>query len=147
MKPLVPVLFLSVALPALCQTSQRPSQFFPTPPSQQSPHLWSDPRVFPFDRNMPAPGLTIQPPAPRFANPRLDEHIIHRPPQGAFSQQQPHAPLARNFYPDLKLLPIETARMEPIPVYFPKFKVEQIPLTAPDAKMVPVQTSGVKPDE
>ena len=41
---------------------------------------------------------------------------------------------------------LESARLEPIPVYFPKFKLEPIPLTAPDAKMIPIQTAAPRSD-
>lgn len=111
------------------------------------PRNGTQPRVFPFDKSIPAPGFTLQAPAPQFSSPRLDEHIIRRPPQGSFAAQAPRTPLANNLYPDLKLLPVETARLEPIPVYFPKFKTEPIPTTAPDAKMVPIQTATIKPDQ
>jgi hypothetical protein len=145
MKPLIPVLFLSAAVPALCQ-SQHPYQF-QVPPPQQSPHVWTQPRIFPFDKSLPAPGFTLHTPAPAFTNPNLDEHIIRRPPQGSFIPQPQRAPLAGNLYPDLRLLPLETARLDPIPVYFPRFKIEPIPTTWPDAKMVPLRTATIKTDQ
>ena len=142
MKPLIPALLLSAAVPALCQTTQRQ---FKIPP-QPSPHTLPQPRIFPFDKQVPEPGLAIRTPLAQIPSPQIDRQIIHRPPQDAFSQQQPRTPLAKNLYPDLKLMPIETARLEPIPVYFPKFKLEPIPLTAPDAKMIPIQTTAPRSD-
>jgi hypothetical protein len=144
MKPLIPVLVLSAAVPAVCQTSQRSFQFFLAPTPQQSQHNWTRPRVFPFDRRVPAPGFTVQTAAPQF--PQVDQQIIHRPPQGAFAEQPSRTPLAANLYPGLKVLPIETARVEPIPVYFPEFKMEPIPTTAPNARMVPVRADTIRAD-
>jgi len=152
MKPLIPALFLSAAVPALGQTFQRPYQF-QVPPPQQSPRILPQPRVFPFDKSVPAPGFTLPTPAPQFTNPTLDEHIVRRPPKGSFTAQQPRTPLAANLYPGLKILPTETASpketasMEPIPVYFPRFKMEPIPTIWPDRKMIPIQRATPTPGQ
>jgi len=146
MNPLIPALFLSAAVPALGQTFQPPYQF-QVPPPQQSPRILPQPRVFPFDKSVPAPGLTLQTPAQRFTNPALDEPIVRSPPKGAFTPQQPRTPLAAKLYPDLKLMPLETARMEPIPVYFPRFKIEPIPTSWPDTKMIPIQRATPTPGQ
>jgi len=86
------------------------------------------------------PRIVVAAPTPGLADPHMDEKIIHRPPQGTFAQQQPRTPLAGNLYPGLQLLPVETARLEPIPVYFPRVKVEPIPINALNARMIPVLT-------
>jgi hypothetical protein len=143
MKPLIPALLLSAAIPALCQTTQRQ---FKIPP-QPSPRILPQPRIFPFDKQVPAPGLAIRTPLAQVPGPQIDWQIIRRPPQDAFSQWQPRTSLAKNLYPDLKLMRIETARLGPIPVYFPKFKLEPIPLTAPDANMIPIQTNALKTEQ
>jgi len=145
MKPLIPTLVLSAAMPALCQTPHRPDQLPQVPPLQPSPHTWTQPRVFPFDRSQTLPGFTIRQPAPQFSNPQLDHRMIRRPPQDAFVQPKARAPLGSNLYPDLKLLPLETARLEPIPVYFPRFQMEPIPIASPEVKMVPIQAAAPQP--
>ena len=100
------------------------------------------PRVFTFDGSVPVPHIVAPAPTPALALPHLDEKIIHRPPQDAFAQQRPRTPLAGNLYPGLQLLPIETARLEPIPVYFPKVRVEPIPTATQNTKMIPVETAN-----
>lgn len=143
MRPLIPVLVLSAAVPALCQTPpEDASQAIQIQPQFKSS---AEPWVFQFNPGQSTLRLRIPAPRPKWN--RLDEQIIHRPPQGAFAEQKPQTPLNSRIYPDLRLLPTETARMEPIPVYFPKAKVEPIPLSAPDAKMVPIWTAMTRPDQ
>ena len=150
MKTLIPALLFSAAIPAVCQTTPQqtidPNQF----PQLQVPQLprqfaltpldSAKTKVFTFDGNLPMPRIVVAAPTPGLADPHMDEKIIHRPPQGTFAQQQPRTPLAGNLYPGLQLLPIETARLEPIPVYFPRVKVEPIPINALNARMIPVLT-------
>jgi hypothetical protein len=159
MKALIPALLFSATIPALCQTTpQRPPNPNQVNPNQilQLPSQFVlapldsiKAKVFTFNGNPnDVPMGQVRGPLrmPALADPHLDEQIIHRPPQGAFSQQPPRTPLAGNLYPGLQLLPLnlsstETARLEPIPIYFPKFKVEPIPTTWPSAKAIPVQTA------
>jgi hypothetical protein len=157
MKALIPALLFSATIPALCQTTpQRPPNRNQPSPNQilQSPRLFplapldsTKTKVFHFGGNpddvpMGEVGVPLRTLA--LADPHVDDQIIHRPPQTIFAQQQPRTPLAGNLYPDLELLPLnlsstETARGEPVPVYFPNFKVEPIPTTWPNGKAIPVQ--------
>ena len=147
---LIQALLFSAAMPALCQSTQQPSinpnqLLLMAPQFAPGQRDSAKPRVFSFDGNAPMPRIVIPSRTPQLADPHLDEMIIHRPPQDAFAQQQPRTPLAGNLYPSLKLLPIETAQLEPIPVYFPRAKVEPIPTTSPNAKMIPVLTAEPSP--
>lgn len=74
----------------------------------------------------------------------IDRAMIVRPPAGSFIHQQPRTPLAHNLYPDLELLPVETARLEPIPITWKDFKMEPIPITWPKMKPVPVGSQSMK---
>lgn len=114
---------------------------FQMPPQFSVPHNSGKPHAFRFDPNRPfqVPNVIPQPRA--LPGHTLDPQIIVRPPQSAFRQQQPRPPLRQDLYPDLKLIPIEEARMEPIPITWPGFKAEPIPIAAPNAKAVPVATS------
>ena len=77
-------------------------------------------------------------------SPSMDAGSIVHPPAGSFVMQPPLAlmPQAQKLYPDLKLQPVETAKMEPIPLQWPKAKVEQIPTQWQRMKVIPVQTSS-----
>jgi hypothetical protein len=142
---LIQALLFSAAMPALSQSTQQPSidpnqLLMLAPQFAPGQRDSAKPRAFSFDGNVPMPRVVIPSRTPQLVDPHLDEMIIRRPPQGAFAQQQPRTPLAGNLYPGLKLLPIETAQLEPIPLYFPKAKVEPIPTTSPNAKMSPILT-------
>jgi hypothetical protein len=157
MKALIPALLFSATIPALCQTTpQRPPNRNPPYPNQilQSPGQFplspldsTKTKIFRFsgdpnDVPMGEVRVPLRTLAP--TDPHIDDQIIHRPPQASFAQQEPYAPLAGNLYPGLELLPLnlsstETARGEPIPAYFPKFKVEPIPTIWPNGKAIPVQ--------
>lgn len=76
------------------------------------------------------------------AGAEIDPQIVRHPMPGAFAQQQPRVPIAQNLYPGLKLLPTETARMEPIPITWPGFKLEPIPTTWPNVRAVPVKAAA-----
>jgi hypothetical protein len=146
MRTLIPALLVSAAIPALSQSTQQrtvdPNQVLQAPQQFQFfPHD-SQPQAFTFKghlNSIPRPQIILPPQARQLADPQIDEQIIHRPPQSVFDQEQPRTPLAGNLYPGLKILPVETARLEPIPVYFPKAKVEPIPITSPNAKMTLIQ--------
>ncbi len=149
MKSLVPALLLSAAIPALCQTAPQqltdPNQLFRFPQQFQfnAPDLTKTP-TFAFDKNLrvlPLPHVVLPSHAPELGNAQLDGKIIRRPPMSAFTQQKPRAPLASDLFPGLKILPTETARLEPIPGYFPNAKAEPIPLASPDAKMILIQSA------
>jgi hypothetical protein len=150
MKALVPALLVSTAIPAFCQTAPQhlvqPNQLFQSPQQfQYFPPGSTHPQMFTFNGNLnsvPRPQIVLPQQARQLADPHIDEQIIHRPPQGAFDQQQARAPLTANLYPGLKILPVETARLEPIPVYFPKYKAEPIPITPPNAKMTLIQRAA-----
>ena len=121
MRLLVPALLLSSTVSCLCQNAQKhsvdpdqlfqmPRQFqstsrdFGKPPSLRAPlPLMLLPRVI-------RPGQV-----PKIGAPHLDAEIIHRPMQGNFALQQPRTPMASGLYPDLKVLPVETARVDVAP--------------------------------
>ncbi|WP_058186257.1 hypothetical protein [Terracidiphilus gabretensis] len=73
--------------------------------------------------------------------PRLDEGIIVHPPAGSFVLQSPVPPAAQaqKLYPGLKLLPTDTAKLEAIPLEWPKFKMEQIPTQWQGMKVISVK--------
>ncbi len=149
MKTLIPALLLSAAIPAVCQTPQPPidpNQIFPMPHQfQQSPRDPAKPPSFQFpSRFFSLPRIVRPPRKSQLGDPHFDVQIIHRPPPDSFAQQKPRTPPASNLYPDLKLLPIETARLDPIPTEWPKLKEEPIPITWPDAKVSTIQ--GVAPN-
>lgn len=62
----------------------------------------------------------------------IDPKIIRRPDPGTFAQHAPRTPIAQNLYPSLKLLPVETASIEPIPRTCPELKVQPVPRAWPD---------------
>lgn len=113
---------------------------------QTPPQLTPQPRTFKL-QPMPngAPQILVQEPRSPLKTPQIDPHILRRPDPNSFRQQEPRTPMAHNLYPDLKLLPVETARMEPIPGIWPGFKLEPIPITWPEAKLVPVEKDSKPP--
>jgi len=106
------------------------------------------------------PGDDLQafmvPESPLIVTPRQqapgDPGIVHRPK--GFAQRQPRPAQPHNIYPDLKVLPIEMAkldapgnlasqpRLEAIPRVWPKAKVEPIPTTWEGYRVVPVAGSA-----
>src|SRR6202021_3821028 len=77
-------------------------------------------------------------------SPSMDAGSIVHPSARGFVMQPPLALMtqAQKLYPDLKLQPVETAKMEPIPLQWPKAKVEQIPTQWQGMKVIPVQTNS-----
>ncbi len=138
---------LLVLLPgslAVCQKNPQlpadPGLLFQQPPQLTLPQSsLENSRVFKFDLNHPPQALVVTPPTGTGLDQQIDPEIIHRPPASAFAQQPSRTPLAHDLYPDLKLLPVETARLEPIPITWPGFKAMPIPTTAPNAKVIPIQ--------
>ncbi len=121
MKFLVPALLLSAAIPSFCQSNPQhsidPDQIFQMPTQfKQAPRDFSKPPAFkaPF-QNMFLPRVVLPSHAPKVGDPRLDADIIHRPRPESFAQQQERTPLASTLYPNLKLLPVETARLDATP--------------------------------
>jgi hypothetical protein len=82
------------------------------------------------------------------AAPPADPRMVHRPK--GFAQRQARPAQPHNIYPDLKVLPIEMAKIEspgepgsqagliPIPRVWPKARIEPIPTTWQGYRMVPV---------
>lgn len=130
MKFLAVAFLLSSTIPSFCQTSPQhpfdPDQIFQLPKQfQQAPRDWSKPPSFKAPLQvMPLPRVVIPSQAPKVGDPHLDAEIIHRPLLKSFAQQQPRTPLAGNLYPNLKLLPVETARLDTTPAAWPKLKQE-----------------------
>jgi len=147
MKTAFPALLFFASISALCQAPPQrpidPGQLFRMP-FQQSPRDFNKLPSFKARLNvMPLPRVVIPAHTPRLSDPHLDAQIIHRPPQNSFAKQQPRTPLAGNLYPGLQLLPIETARLEPNPIDWPKFTLESIPIQWPDEKVTPIQSNGL----
>ena len=63
--------------------------------------------------------------------------VIH-PPQGIFADRQARPAQSSNLYPNLKLQPTETARLEPGLWPWPKAGEIPIPITSPNAQMQPI---------
>ena len=77
-------------------------------------------------------------PAPRQPDPKssLDSGIMRRP--HGFVQQPTRPAISSRIYPDLKLLPLEMAQLEPSTLPWPQAKGEPIPLTWPNARIEPI---------
>jgi hypothetical protein len=81
-----------------------------------------------------------------------DPGMVRRPK--GFAQRQPHPAQPHNIYPDLKVLPIELAKLEapgqpqnqfgvePIPTTWPKARIEPIPTTWQGYRMVPITAAA-----
>jgi hypothetical protein len=120
MKFLVPALLLSAAIPSFCQSNPQhsidPEQIFQMSTQFKQARDFSKPPAF----NAPLqsvflPRVVLPSHAPKVGDPRLDSDIIHRPLPESFVQQQQHTPLSSTLYPNLKLLPVETARLDAAP--------------------------------
>jgi hypothetical protein len=114
MKFMVSALLLSSAILSFCQTSQHPidpDQIFQMPKQfQLVPRNFSQPPSSKVPlKIMPLPRVVVPSQVPKVGDPHLDTRIILKPPRDSFRHQQPRTPLAANIYPDLKLLPVETA--------------------------------------
>jgi hypothetical protein len=74
-------------------------------------------------------------------SPRIDQGSIVHPPAGSFVVQPAQAPTlqAQKLYPDLKLQPVDSAKLEAIPTQWPNFKMENIPTQWPGMKVTPIQ--------
>lgn len=150
MKPMWIALLLCAAPAAFGQTmpQEPPSPLVQEPGSQQPllqmpQQLAPQPRTFKLEPRLKAmpqvqvPGLGKRENHPKPA-PGIDPEILRRPVPGSFQQQEPRAPMAHSLYPGLELLPVETARLEPIPTLWPGFRMESIPTTWPNARMAAV---------
>ncbi len=121
MKCLVLALLLSATIPSPCQSTPQhsidPDQIFQMPRQfQVAPRDFSKPPAFKAPLQvMPLPQVVTLGHAPKVGDPHLDSDIIHRPPRESFAQQQQRTPLAGALYPNLKLLPVETARLDATP--------------------------------
>lgn len=119
MKFLVAAFLLSSTIPSFCQTSPQhsidPDQIFQMPTQFQQRDLNKPPSFKVPLQVMPLPRVVIPSQAPKVGDPHLDAEIIHRPLLKSFAQQQPRTPLASALYPNLQLLPVETARLDATP--------------------------------
>lgn len=121
MKFWVPALLFSATVPSFCQSTPQhstdPDQIFQMPRQfQQAPRDFNKPPSFKTPlQAMLLPRVAVPSHAPKVGDPHLDADIIHRPPPESFAQQQPRIPLAGALYPNLKLLPVETARFDAPP--------------------------------
>jgi hypothetical protein len=147
MKPVWIALLICAAQLGFGQSllQQTPSPQVQQPGSQQPlfqmpSQLAPQPRIFKL-QPMPktAPQILLQAPRSTMKTPQIDPRILHRPDPNTFQQQEPRVPMAHNIYPDLKLLPVESARVEPIPIAWPGFRMEPIPTTWPQANVVPAE--------
>jgi hypothetical protein len=133
----------------------QPGQLFQTPPLQspgKHQFKWQHPdqshRFF-----IPQPPGVLNPAKPSI-NSGIDSGIL-RKPQG-FAQPPSHPAPHSNIYPDLKIQPIEIAKLEgafanlrpkaePIPTVFPGATLEPIPITWDEFRMVPVGAGSFNP--
>jgi len=78
----------------------------------------------------------------------LDRKMIIRPPQSSLGEQPPGTQVAQNFYPNLRILPIDwpKAKLEEIPVEWPNLKLESIPTTS-CVKLTDVSANKKSPPE
>jgi hypothetical protein len=78
---------------------------------------------------------------------QIDPQMIVRPPKSGIGEQAPGKLIAQNLYPGLQLLPIDgsNAKVEPIPITWPKMKMGNIPPACPDCKMVLVRSGTTAP--
>jgi hypothetical protein len=123
MRLLVLALLLSSMTPSFCQSaSQQPvdqDRLFQTPKQFQLEN--SRDLLKPPSFNFKAPLQLMSLPrvvrpnlGPKVGDPNLDAEIIHRP--GHFALEEPHTPMSGRLYPNLKSLPIETARRDATPI-------------------------------
>jgi hypothetical protein len=86
-------------------------------------------------------------PLPRFAIVKppvqpgidIDPGMILKP--HGFVEQPSHPAPSSKLYPDLKVLPIEIARLDPALSQWPNLKAEPIPRTWPRSKVEPIPTT------
>jgi hypothetical protein len=74
-------------------------------------------------------------------NRRVDEGSIVHPPKN-FAIPPSRVPMAQTqkLYPDLKLQPTETAKLEATPIQWPKFKIEPIPTQWQGMTITPIES-------
>lgn len=134
---------LSAGTAGLCQSgTPRPAM----PEQQVLPPITilpfnSVPREFHLNPDIPR-GSILQEKPERGRGPRIDPGMVVHPPRASIGEQAPGTPVAQNLYPGLQLLPIDglKAKVEPISIIWPNMKVENIPTTCPDCKMVLMET-------
>ncbi len=70
---------------------------------------------------------------------KIDPGIIVHPPKSSFGIEPQGTPVAQNQYPGLRYLPIDvsTAKLEPIPIFWPDLKPQSTPAAWPKAKPLP----------
>jgi hypothetical protein len=90
--------------------------------------------------SLPQPKILLVP-APEKAHPlnnaQIDQKMIVHPPQSSLGVQPPGTIVAQNEYPNLRVLPIDSARspLEAIPTNWPAFQVEKIPTQWPSFRL------------
>jgi hypothetical protein len=118
MKSLVLTFLLSASAPCFSQAAAQhpnnPDQIFRLPERFQQPSLEiSQLPSFQAPLKMtPVPRLVLPGQPPRIATPHLDAQILRKPPANSFAHQQPQTPPAARIYPDLRLLPVQTAQLD-----------------------------------
>jgi hypothetical protein len=122
MKLLVAALLSSGTISSLCQNAPQqpvaPDQLYQMPKQFQlaPPRFSKEISRQTLSRIMDSPRVMSPTQAPRLGDPHFDAKIIHRPPPASFAAQQPRSPIVSEPYPDLKLLPIETAAVVTTPI-------------------------------
>lgn len=115
-----------------------PGKLFQMPPA---PHSGVSPWTMDFRKPLPsAAGIGL---GQQLGHMEIDPRIIVHPPQASFAQQTPREPVSRKLYPNLKLLPVEVAKAEPIPRTWPGFKVAPIPAAWPQYRLTPIADSSL----
>lgn len=64
----------------------------------------------------PTPWLAQHAPKKRLRGTKIDPKFILRPPKWSFAQQQSKPPVVQGLYPDLQLLPVQTAGVSKEPI-------------------------------
>jgi hypothetical protein len=156
MRVTILALFLSAGTAAICQLGAL------APANPISP--FSPPQTTPMF-NRPGTDLSKLPPSwdvksapPRYffqwrkkpARPRdnahIDSQMIVHPPQWRLGMQPQGTFVARNEYPDLQFLPIDSParKLQEIPTPWPQLKLQSIPTAWPNVKLLPVGISETK---
>jgi hypothetical protein len=143
MKQAVLALFVSAGMTAMCQTAtpnpKNPDKLFQMPPqfSMQAPNPGKGLGSGNSLKAMSLPRVLVAPPKVHMNQAEIDPGIIVTPPR-PFGGRDKGTPVAQNLYPNLRLMPVEAGKLEPIPTEAPNLKVEQIPTQWPDERIVDV---------
>jgi hypothetical protein len=110
-------------------TPDRPGQILPNP-VQPIRDFSKPPSIWHFTYGAPQ-GATIVPSREAthlWDDAKIDPKMIVHPPQSSIGVQPPGSLVAQNEYPNLRVLPIESSSLKPVPTQWPLFHLKAIPL-------------------